>query len=243
MLVARARGMSGANGKLAVVHRLRALRPHHVIVYRGVVTEVALRAIWVEAAGYASKPRFEIGLLKIGRLLDEAHKKKLLTWAGLHEMVGDIRQRGRAGTVLMRTLASDRPPGSSPVESRNEDRFEKILAEAGERPFRRQVVVGGHEPVGRSDHGDPKLPLVVEINSLIHHTTPSDRAADELRYRRLNDAGFTVGVIWEDDLWSHPRSVLETVREARRLTAGRRRTVIHSAACPWPDVLGTPLRG
>jgi len=235
--VARPRGLTGATSKLAVVHRLRDIRAHDVIVVRGVVTETALRALFCEAARYAAPHRLDIGAQKIGRLLDDANKRKLATWAALHEMVDDIQQRGRSGTVLMRALAEARPPGSSPTESRNEDELEKILANAGIETLVRQRVLGGHEPIGRCDHRDRRLPLAVEVNSELHHTTPSDVAADVLRYQRLNEADFTVGVVWEQDLWRHPHQALRTIALARRMAAAGERAVLHSPGCPWPDPL------
>ena len=237
--VARLRGISGNRAHLGRLHELRAVRSQDVIVYQGVPCETALRAIWSEAAHYSSERRFEIGLKKIGRMLDNAHRDELVTWAALHEMVEDIRQRGRSGTVLMRELARTRPPGSSPTESLNETKFEETLEQAGRRGFRRQVVVGGHRPIGRSDHRDDSLPLVFEINSLRYHSTSSDQAADERRYQLMNDAAFMVGVVWDRDLWSNRSSVLTTVDEARRLAAEVERGVLHSASCPWPK----PYRG
>lgn len=232
--VARARDLSGSAPVLATLHQLRSIRPHDIVVVRGVVTETALRAIWCEAARYAAPSRVDIGYLRVGRLLDAAHRAGLVTWAALHEMVEDLQERGRSGTVLMRALAEARPPGSSPTESNLERRLEEVLERAGVRPLRRQVRIGGHEPIGRGDHVDDELPLVVETNSLTFHTTPTDRAADEERYQRLMDAGFTVGVMWEPDLWGDDRAVLETLATARRHASRRERFVIHSPACPWP---------
>jgi hypothetical protein len=231
--IARPYGLNGAPTTLADLHRLRFVRSHDLVVIRGVATQTALRAIWTIAARYASPARREIGALKVGRLLDNAERHGFITWAGLAEMVDDIAQRGRAGTVLMRTLAEARPPGSSCTESRQEERLEGLLAEAGARRLRRQVAVGGHEPIGRTDHRDDELPLVVETNSLTFHTTPSDQEADERRYSALNDAGFTVGVIWEPDLWSRPSAAVETVRAARRFAAAGQSVVVHSPGCPW----------
>jgi hypothetical protein len=241
--VARLRGMPTWESTLAQIHFLRNVRPHDLIVVGGVCTETALRAIWCEAAGYASPARFDMGMKKIGRLLDEANRLRLVTWAGLHEMVEDIHQRGRSGTVLMRALAEERQPGSSITESRNETQLEDLLAARGSPPLRRQIVVGGHEPVGRCDHRDDELPLVVETNSLEHHTSPSDRRADEARYEQLMDARFTVGVIWEDDLWKYPRGATDTVALARQYAAAGIPAVIHSPGCPWPPPhVGAPAR-
>lgn len=232
--VVRPFAMSGARPALATLHQLRNLRPHDVVVVRGVPTITVLRAIWIEAARYASPALADVGYEKIGRLLDQGHRAGLVTWAALHEMVDGIEARGRSGTVIMRALAEARPPGSSPAESRNEEQLEKILANAGVLPLRRQVVVGGHEVVGRVDFRDPELPLAVEVNSLTFHTTPTDREADELRYRRLTDAGFAVAVIWEPDLWCSPGSVVRTVSRARDHARQGRQVLLHSPSCPWP---------
>lgn len=78
-----------------------------------------------------------------------------------------------------------------------------------------------------------RLPLVVETNSETFHTTPTDQAADELRYHRLTLAGYTVGVVWQRDLWRNPRAAVETVRIARAHAAAGRAVVVHSPGCPW----------
>jgi hypothetical protein len=232
--VARPRDLSGVRAHLGKLHELRELRAHDVRVVRGVPTESPLRAIWIEASRYAAEPLVDIGLRRIGRLLDDAHVANIVTWAALHEMVNDIRERGRSGTTIMRLLAQDRLPGCSPTESRNEERFEKLLANAGVTTLRRQPVLGGHEPIGRVDYRDDELPLAVEVNSITYHSSPSDRTADQLRYQRLNDAGFTVAVIWEDDVWGRPDLVKRTLADAQCHARDGNRVVVQSPACPWP---------
>lgn len=232
--LARMRGVSNVRAQLASIHSLRAVRAHHLVLHRGLVTENALRAIWCIAARYSSPRLFELGVAKIGTVLDHAHREGLLTWAGLHEMVEDIQQRGRAGTRVMRACAAGRPPGTSPTESRQEQRFEEVLDGASVRRFRRQVVSGGREPIGRADFADDDLPLLVEINSLKFHVEPTDRARDERRYAAFVEAGFTVLVVWEDDLWRHPQAVLDVVHRARSFARRGRAGVVHSPGCPWP---------
>ncbi len=244
--VSRTRGGRKVGSALAVVHQLRDVRPGDIVVVRGVATMSPLRAIWSEASRYGSERRHEQGLARIGRLLDDAHRDGLVTWSALHRAVGDLQRSGRSGTRIMRALADDRPPGSSPTESRNEQQLESILDEVGDPPLLRQVVVGGQDVVGRVDHRDPDLPLVIETNSLTFHTTPSDRAADEARYRAIVEAGFTIAVVWDIDLWSHRRSVVDTVRAARRRAQAGCPAVLHSASCPWPFdperiVVGVPV--
>ena len=135
----------------------------------------------------------------------------------------------------MRELAEQRQPGSAPTESRNEDRFEGVLADAGIPAMARQRAVGGSAPIGRVDFSDLELPLVAEVNSLAHHSLPSDQRADEIRYAALVEAGFTVAVLWENDLWSRPSNVVETVRESRSRARRGEASVVHSHSCPWPE--------
>lgn len=233
--VTRRRGTTNKPARLARVHRLRDLDDSEICLIRGMPTVTPLRAIWSEASRYANERWHERGLVRIGRLLDDANRLKLVTWAELHQSIDNLQRRGRAGTRLLRELAADRQPGTAPTESRNEDQFEAILAGAGSRPFVRQRLVGGTGPVGRTDHRDPELPVVVEVNSLAFHSLPSDRRADEERYAALVEAGFTVAVIWEDDLWSRQRNVIDTVAEVRRRGRVGEPAVIHSAGCPWPE--------
>jgi very-short-patch-repair endonuclease len=232
--VARPRGLSALTTTLGRTHRIRELRAQDVVVVRGIPTETPLRAIWAEAARCSGRGRHEIGLPRIGRLLDDAHVRGLVTWAALHESVAGTGKRGRSGSAIMRALADDRLPGTSPTESRNEDRFEQIASAGGIHSVRRQVWIGGHEPIGRADYRDDELPLVIEVNSTTYHSSPSDRAADEVRYRRFNDAGFTVAVVWEHDLWSDPGTVVDTVKQARKHARIGDRLVVHSPSCPWP---------
>ena len=72
------------------------------------------------------------------------------------------------------------------------------------------------------------------MNSFRFHSTPSDRSADDIRYRSLVCAGFTVAVVWEDDLWSRPYNVVDTIVEARRRARAGAHDVVHSSGCPWP---------
>lgn len=232
--ITRRRGTTSDRCDLAKVHRLRGIRADDIRTVRGIPTISPLRAIWSEASRYANPRWFEIGLKRIGRLLDDAHRLGLLTWEELHRSVGRLGRKGRAGTRLMRALARKRQPGTSPTESRNEDRFEEVLRKALIPVPVRQKVVGGDRPIGRADFRDSELPLVVEVNSLAFHSLPSDQAADEARYAAMNAAGFTVVAAWEDDLWSNTRSVIAAMRRGREHARDGPATVIHTASCPWP---------
>ena len=220
---------------------LRDLRPHDVIVVDGVVTETALRAIWAEAARYAGPTRPEIGVKRIGSLLDQAHRLRAGVLGGLARVGRRPAPAGPSGDGDHARAGGTATAGLEPDRERARAPFRGGPPAGGSRGLRRQRAVGGHEPIGRCDFADEHLPLVVEVNSLRFHTTPTDRAADERRYQALIDAGFTVCVIWEPDLWTRTGAVVATLADARRRAAAGQRVVVHSPGCPWPPpLLGTP---
>lgn len=249
--VVRTRPGGSRSCDLAVVHRLRDLSPADLTVVRGVPTVTPLRAIWSEASRYANPSLHDLGVRRIGRLVDDANSRGLLPWSELHRSVEALGRRGRAGSRIMAELLPRRQPGTSPTESSLEDRFETVVAHAGLAPFERQRVVGGHTVIGRVDFRDPELALVAEVNSLTFHASPSDQERDEERYAALLAAGFTVAVAWEPDLWSAPATIDALVREARTRARRDDPAVLHSPGCPWPHdphriIVGRrrrPLRG
>lgn len=238
--VARRRGTSNRSGVLARAHRLRDVRACDIVVVRGLPVLSPIRAAWCEAARLSGLPE-EWGVPRLERVVDDLHRAHLLTWDQLHESIQRLGRRGRSGTSLMRAIAPGREPGTSPTESRNEDRLEDVLEEAGAAPLVPQVVVGGDQPIGRTDFRDPDLPMVAEVNSLTFHSTPSDRDADRRRYAHLVAAGFAVAVVWEDDLWSNRSDVVRAVAEARDAARSGRPAVFHTASCPWPADCQDPL--
>lgn len=245
--VTRRRGTTTTSCDLAVVHRVRGLEARDIQVVRGVPTVKPLRAIWSEASRWADPRTHELAVRRIGRILDDAHTDGLLTWHDLHASIDRLARRGRAGTTIMRACAVKRPPGSTPTESRLEDRFEEILDRYGAPGLARQVVVGEDEPIGRCDFADTDRPMVVEVNSEAFHSTLSDQEDDERRYDKLFDIDRTVVVVWEKALWTAPRSVVEAVREGRRRADRGDPAILHTPGCPWPPdpariVIGEQLR-
>lgn len=238
--VARRRGTTNRSGALARAHRFRDVRACDIVVVGGLPVLSPIRAAWCEAARLSSLPE-EWAVPRLERVVDDLHRAHLLTWEQLHDSIRCLGRRGRSGTSLMRTIAVKRTPGTSATESRLEDRFVEVLAEAGADPMEPQVVVGGDRPIGRTDFRDPDLPMVAEINSLTFHSTPSDRDADRRRYAQLVAAGFAVAVVWEDDLWSNRSDVLRVVADARAAARAGRPAVFHTASCPWPLDCRDPL--
>ena len=94
--VARGRGAGATRSELAPMHHLRGPRAHHVAVIDGIVTQSVLRAIWCEAAHYASPRRVEIGPPRIGHPPDQG------PLGSDHDEV-DVQPPGQFGDLVRRT--------------------------------------------------------------------------------------------------------------------------------------------
>ena len=198
---------------IAQVHRPMLVLPHHVTEVRGIPVATVPRTLF-DIAPLVHEERLDV-------IIDLVIAKSPGVLEGLRAMLPELAQRGRPGIAVMRRQLDKRPPGYVPVASGLERRFDKLAREAGVRQLRRQVDVGGHEWLGRVDFVD-ELPLLYEVDSVLHHTTPGDVARDAARDRAMKAAGFADVVrIPEEDVWYHPGRVVTRIREARRLFPNR----------------------
>lgn len=115
----------------------------------------------------------------------------------------------------MRTLLAERPIGSAIPPTGLERRFEELCRRAGITGLERQVDIGGRTWLGRTDYVIADVKLPIEVDSELHHTSPSDRRRDEARDAAMRAAGWApVLRITEEDIWYRPWSVPEQVRAA-----------------------------
>jgi len=189
--VLRRRNSTGRGGDRR--HESRLVLDRHIVVHRGVPVTTPSRTIF-DLAGCCHPRRVE-------RALDSMWAAGLLGAHDLGTIVDELARRGRRGSTLMRELASDRGVDFRPVESGLERRFVEILEAGQAEPFDRQVELGDDNgPIGRVDFLDRPRSLVVEIDSLRFHSSPSDRGQDARRDARLQAAGFAVLRIEEPEL-------------------------------------------
>lgn len=194
-------------------HESRELPTHHIQVHRGVPVTTPARTVF-DLAGCCHPKRVE-------RALDTMWARHLIDAVSLGDIVAELARRGRCGSTLMRELLAQRDREYRAVESGLERRFVQIIESAGEEPFERQVVLGDqHGPIGRVDFLDRPRRLVVETDSDLYHSSPSDRANDARRDGRLREAGFDVVRIGEAEL-EQPHRVLARIRLARALVDPR----------------------
>ena len=114
----------------------------------------------------------------------------------------------------MRELLDARPVGYRPPESGLERRFQRIIADDGQPPFRRQVDAGGDQWLGRMDFVDD-IPLIVLIDSDRYHASVLDQGRDRDQTERLEAAGFVVARFSEFDVWYRGAEVARHVRAER----------------------------
>jgi hypothetical protein len=204
----RLRGVSGSPLSVGRLHRPRYLPDHHVTTVAGIEVLTLPRTIFDLAP--------TMHPMRLARLIDTVTGRSPSVLAALHKMLEELSASGRSGITVMREILEARPPGYIPAASNLERRFEGILEEAGDRPMRRQVNLGGHDWIGRVDYVDDPPYFIAEIQSQTYHSALLDQLADERRFDALKAAGFLeVLPIPEAMVWHQPAEVLRRVRAAR----------------------------
>ena len=190
-------------------HRPRLLLPDHRTIVHGIPCTTLPRTIYDLAA-----------FVRPGRLRALVHTvvtKSPAMLPALHRMLHELARRGRTGITAMRQVLDDLPVGSAVPASGLEARFEEICRNAGIHGLERQVDVGGHSWLGRVDYLQRRLGLIVEVDSVLHHTSPGDVARDQERDEAMLAAGYRkVLRITEEDIWRRPWLVVEHMRGAIR---------------------------
>ncbi len=124
----------------------------------------------------------------------------------------------------MRQILEGWPPDYVPPASGLEARAIALLEEAGIFADR-QVDLGGENWIGRVDLRIQGAPVVVEIDSVVHHSAPSDRERDRRRDEQLAELGLTVVRVTEEEVfmrpWVVPLHVGEAIARARESTPAR----------------------
>jgi hypothetical protein len=133
----------------------------------------------------------------------------------LHQTLDELGCRGRSGITIMREVLAEHPIGSKVVASGLEARVLQIARNAGILDLECQVDVGGHSWLGRVDFAILRLRLLIEVDSVIHHSSPADTARDEARDEAMLAAGLGQGS-------AHPRGGRVAAPLARRPAASQR---------------------
>jgi len=196
-------------GRKVIHHTTKVLPRHHSVLRGGLRVMTPTRTLFALSARVPAK--------RLERLIDRAWALKLTSGPRLHAMFAELARRGRGRIATMRRLLSVRGEEYRPPDSNLEARAQEILRSHRLGPFERQVVVGDDVgAIGRVDLLGTRLPVVVEIDSDVHHRSIVDREADAVRDTRLEAAGYIVVRIPEYEVWFDTRAMVDRVREAER---------------------------
>jgi len=149
------------------------------------------------------------------RALDNALARHMVTIPALWRVLDDLAVQGRAGTVLLRTLLTERGPRYVPPESELESRFLEVLASRNVREPARQVDLGDADSwIGRVDFVWRDERLIVEVDGAAFHNGFVDQKNDRERDERFTEAGWRVLRFGWDDVVDHPSTVADRINRA-----------------------------
>jgi very-short-patch-repair endonuclease len=205
--VSRARRPERGTIFIGELHEPSWLPEEHIIEFEGIRVTRVPRLVF-DLAGTLTEGRFR-------RTFANVVSKHPSVLRELHRMLPAIARRGRPGIALMREVLEANPVGSVVEESGLEGRVIRILADAG-IAVRKQVDVGDDARwIGRVDMKLVDEPVTIEVDSYLYHGSLLDQAADAARDDAMNDAGFGVARISEDQVWHRPWEVVAKVQKAR----------------------------
>jgi very-short-patch-repair endonuclease len=185
----------------AQLHVVRSLDASDITTHVDVPVSRPERTLLWQAGMYTHRFGHEIAMRRTAWELDQAWRQRLVDGRELHALVERSGGKGRSGIVVMRTLLIERGPDYRPAGSALEERFEEIVPRHVAAQLDRQVTVDAEVAIRTVDFRLRTWPLVVEVNGEAFHSSLTDRAADEERYARLQELGFSIVVFWEHDIW------------------------------------------
>lgn len=210
--VSRPRGTTRVRPNLGELHESTWLPAGHVTTVDGIPITGVARTV-IDLAGIV-----DMHPDRLERTMDNAISLSPPVLPMLHRLLLELAGRGRPGIALVRELLEDRPRGYRPPASGLEARVIALLEEAGVET-RRQVDLGAEHWIGRVDLMVVGAPVVVEADSVLHHSSKLDRERDERRDRELAAMGLTVVRVTDEEVFRRPwlvaRRVLAQIRLAR----------------------------
>jgi REase_MTES_1575 len=196
---------------LGPVHETRVLPPSHLTVVDAIPVTGPGRTLFDLAA--------TVRPARVERAVDSCLARGLVDLPLLHDLLEDLRGRGRRGITLMRRLLDERGPGFVAPEGELEWRLLAVLTRAGLPAPRRQVWAGGTRVAGRVDFAYVEQALIIEADSRRHHMSKVDFENDRQRDNMLMAGGWRVLRISWQQVTNRPDEVVRLVREALRAAA------------------------
>jgi len=191
-----------------IVHRVAELaRPD--VIRAGPAPHTAAARTIIDLAGVVPVPL-------LGRALDDALTRRLVTCAYLQRRLDSLGRQGRHGAGRLRQLLAERAGGRPRHQSEFERRLFAVLAAAGMPLPETQYEVP--LPDGRLavlDFAYPRALFGLEADSYEHHSSHAAWGRDHVRNRGLIAVGWRIlPVIWADLM--QPAPLLDAVSRGLR---------------------------
>lgn len=184
------------------VHRTNLLLPAHISHIEGIPVTSAARTVCDLSTRLDAR--------SLGKLLDDAKRRSLVTYGEVIACRDDIRAQGRRRTTVLDEVLEERGFGFDPGESEPELRVRTWLEDAGLPPeMQVEVVVAGKKR--RLDLAYCAERVAVEYQGVNTHATPVAVIDDSRRITELQLAGWLVVLLTKGD---SRQKVLQMVRDA-----------------------------
>lgn len=203
-------------GRFAQIHVIGTIEDRDHTTLDGIpIARPEIVILWL-AGALTHRYGHEIARDRLGVIVDQSWRQRLVDGPFLHSVADRSGGKGRSGIVVLRQVLESRPPDYQPAGSRLEERFEEVVGPAVSANLERQVTVDATPIIRTVDYRLRAWPLIVEINGEAFHSSVTDRAADEERYERLLELGFSVAVFWEYDVWFDPGAIRTSLGQLTR---------------------------
>ena len=194
-------------GLETTIHRSSFLPSTHLEIVRGIPATTAARAI-CDLSVFLSP-------ISLGKVLDDAKRRGLVTYEAVAACRNDLRVRGRRRTTVIDEILEYRGIGFDPGESEPELDLRTWLEDAGIFPVAQHpVIINGKKR--RLDLALPEPMIAIEYQGVDAHGNAVALIDDSERTTELQLAGWLVVLITKA---TGRRRAVELVREALAIRA------------------------
>lgn len=170
-------------GPEVVIHRSSYLPAAHLEVVRGITCTTAARTICDLSIYFSAS--------SLGKILDDAKRRQLVTYAEVATCRDELRTRGRRRATVIDAVLRERGIDFDPGDSEPELRTRRWLEQSGLPPVvHHAVIVGGARRVLDLSYPDERV--AVEYLGLDPHGLPIRVIDDAKRTTELQLAGWLV---------------------------------------------------
>ena len=196
-----------------VVHESRVLKPEDMTTVDAIPCITVERALFELAAGRRSRT--------LDLAVDAALRRQLTTLPDLARVAARIAKRGRKGSSLFRSMLDERTPNDAIPESAPERLLAQALVERGLTPPVPQYVVrdAAGEFVARVDLAYPDDRILIEYESIEHHTGALALVRDSARRNSVIELGYVVLSATVADLRDDGRRLAASILAVRTRAA------------------------